>query len=239
MIKITFIQHSSFAVEFENVVLLFDYYDGRFPEFLNKKIYSFTSHKHGDHFSLKLFDLEEKYSDIVYIFSSDVKVNERYLERKGIDTSIKNKIITAKKDDEFKVDDLEIKTLKSTDEGVAYLINYKGKVIYHGGDLNWWHWEEESEEDKLQMKIDYTTEIDKLKNQKIDIAFVPVDGRLGKKYYYGIDYFMRNTKTKAVFPMHLWEDYDLIYRLKKLDQTKDYRDRIIEIYDKGQIFELE
>lgn len=237
MMKVTFIQHSCFTVEFENIVILFDYYDGRIPDFSNKKIYSFTSHKHGDHFSLKLFELEDRYADVVYVMSSDVKVNERYLERKGIDTSIKCKMVTAKKDDEFQVDGLEIKTLKSTDEGVAFLIKYQDKVIYHGGDLNWWHWLEDSDESKKQMKIDYTREIDKLKNPVIDIAFVPVDSRLDK-YYYGIDYFMRQTKTKNVFPMHLWEDYDLIYRLKKLEQTQEYKDRIIEVNDKGQCFEI-
>lgn len=236
--KVTFIQHSSFSIEFEDIVMLFDYFEGQFPQFSNKRIYSFTSHKHGDHFSLKLFDLESKYSDIIYIMSSDVKVNERYLERKGIDTTVKSKIITAKKEDEFQVDDLRIKTLKSTDEGVAFFIQYKGKTVYHAGDLNWWHWAEESDAYNLEMKQEYTNEIDKLKDLKIDIAFVPVDGRLKEQFYYGIDYFMKQTDTRYVFPMHFWGDYDLIYRLKKLNQSNEYRDKIIEINDKGQWFEL-
>ena len=33
--------------------------------------------------------------------------------------------------------------LKSTDEGVAFLVEVNGVVIYHAGDLNWWHWDEE------------------------------------------------------------------------------------------------
>lgn len=238
MIKVTYIQHSCFTVEFDQIVMLFDYFDGILPPFTNKRIYSFTSHKHGDHFSLKLFDLEEKHADIVYIMSSDVKVSERFLERKGIDTSIKNKMVTARKNDEFKVDDLQITTLKSTDEGVAFLITYQGKVIYHGGDLNWWYWNEDSDTDKKQMESDYITEIDKLRSQKIDIAFVPVDSRMDK-YYYGINYFMKQTQTKMVFPMHLWEDYDLIPRLKNLEQTKEYTDKIIELNCKGQVFEIE
>ena len=39
-----------------------------------------------------------------------------------------------------------IQTLPSTDEGIAFLISYQGHVIYHAGDLNWWHWEGRPEE---------------------------------------------------------------------------------------------
>ena len=38
---------------------------------------------------------------------------------------------------------VRIRTLKSTDEGVAFLVEAEGKSIYHAGDLNWWYWEGE------------------------------------------------------------------------------------------------
>ena len=41
---------------------------------------------------------------------------------------------------------LLLKTLKSTDEGVAFLLNYIGNTVYHAGDLNLWVWKEESRE---------------------------------------------------------------------------------------------
>ena len=42
-------------------------------------------------------------------------------------------------------------------------------------------------------------------DEKIDIAFVPVDPRLGEQYCWGLDCFMKRTETKVVFPMHFWE----------------------------------
>ena len=36
-----------------------------------------------------------------------------------------------------------IASLKSTDEGVAFVVWAEGHSIYHAGDLNWWHWEGE------------------------------------------------------------------------------------------------
>ena len=51
--------------------------------------------------------------------------------------------------------------------------------VYHAGDLNWWHWEGESEEWNRKMAEDYRAEIDTLAGERIDLAFLPVDGRLG------------------------------------------------------------
>ena len=43
-------------------------------------------------------------------------------------------------------------------------------------------------------------EIDKLKDIVIDIAFVPLDPRQENQYAWGMDYFMKHTHTKYVFP---------------------------------------
>ena len=48
-------------------------------------------------------------------------------------------------DEEITVDNMKIKTLESSDIGVAFLIEIEGKVIYHAGDLNWWHWDGDTE----------------------------------------------------------------------------------------------
>ena len=37
-----------------------------------------------------------------------------------------------------------IRAYGSTDEGVSFLISVEGKQIFHAGDLNFWHWAEES-----------------------------------------------------------------------------------------------
>ena len=49
--KITYIHHSSFCVELQNSILLFDYFKGELPKFDKaKKLYVFASHFHEDHF---------------------------------------------------------------------------------------------------------------------------------------------------------------------------------------------
>ena len=54
MIKITYLEHSGFAVECDDYVLIFDYYKGNLPQFdKDKKICVFASHVHYDHFKKK------------------------------------------------------------------------------------------------------------------------------------------------------------------------------------------
>ena len=56
--KITYIHHSAFLVETESAYLLFDYFQGKLPEFSEEKpLYVFASHRHPDHFSKVIFEL--------------------------------------------------------------------------------------------------------------------------------------------------------------------------------------
>ena len=60
--KVTYIYHSSFAVELEKSILIFDYYGkGDLPERpAGKQVYFLNSHSHPDHFSKTIFNLREQ-----------------------------------------------------------------------------------------------------------------------------------------------------------------------------------
>ena len=222
--KITYINHSCFSVELDNCILLFDYFEGSIPKFdNNKKIYVFSSHSHHDHYNKSIFDLRKIYSDVTYILSDDIKVNKS------------NDVIFVKPDENIYVDSLEIKTLKSTDIGVAFIINVEGKSIYHAGDLNWWHWEgENTVEDNKHAEFIFKEEMNKIKGNAFDIAFIPLDSRQGNEFYLGFDTFMRNTNTKIAIPMHCWGDYSVINKLKQLECSNAYKDKVVDINKKNQ-----
>ena len=90
----------------------------------------------------------------------------------------------------------------------------EGKNFYHAGDLNWWHWEEETELYNENMKKSYGKEIDRLEGKHFNAAFVPLDPRQGEAYRYGMDYFLAKASADYVFPMHMWEQYDWIQKYK-------------------------
>ena len=225
---VTYIEHSGFSVELPECTLLFDYYLGKLPEFPKEHpLIVFASHVHGDHFQKKIFQLREQYQEVYFVLSDDIP--------KKYDAP---DVIWVSSDVKVTVAGCEITCLKSTDEGVAFLVKCGEKNVYHAGDLNWWHWEEESATYNDEMKQNYQREVDKLEGRKIDAAFVPVDPRLEDAYFWGIDYFMRKTDTKVVFPMHFWGKYETIDCLIRQKETEDYRDRIAEIDWKGERFSI-
>ena len=224
---VTYLYHSGFVVEFDDIVLVFDYYKGERPETVRgKKLYVFSSHYHKDHFQYKVFDWALEY-DATYVLSKDIRT-------KGPE----GRTVKVKRRQNLSVDELQIQTLRSTDEGVAFLVRVKGITLYHAGDLNWWHWEEEGPEYNEKMKRDYQAEIGTIEGEHIDLAFVPLDPRLEEAYGWGIDYFMRHTETIRLFPMHLWGGYKTIPRFIADPLSEDYRDRIVKIERRQQSFEM-
>ena len=65
------------------------------------------------------------------------------------------------------------------------------------------------------MAANYENAINQIKGEHFDVAFVPVDPRLGTSYSLGIRYFLENTHVDAVFPMHCWGQYEVCRKLQK------------------------
>ena len=122
---------------------------------------------------------------------------------------------------------------------MAFLVRVKEKTFFHAGDLNWWYWEEEDDETWNEpMRQAYQKEIAKIEGAEIDYAFFPLDSRQGEQSVFGIDYFMRHTNTKIVFPMHMW-GYDILDELLENPVSEPYRERIMKVKEPGQSFYFE
>ena len=223
--RISYIHHSSFLVELKQLSLLFDYFQGdvKLPE--GKPAVIFASHRHGDHFSPVIFDFAKERQDVYYVLSDDIW-------EKRTPSGLRERILFAGPGQEFSLpwlSGISVRTFKSTDEGVAFLIRSPEGVIYHAGDLNNWQWEGEPRDWNRNMEVNYHRQLEVMKGEKIDVAFVPLDPRQGKDFYRGMDDFMKMVGAARVFPMHCWDDFTVISRLKAMEESKDYRDRIMEI----------
>ncbi|HJB01340.1 MAG TPA: MBL fold metallo-hydrolase [Candidatus Mediterraneibacter merdavium] len=235
--KITYLGHSGFLVEMDDACFLFDYYKGAFPDMdEKKKLFVFVSHAHYDHYNKAVFDLRGRFAKTRYILSSDIRGKEN--DTSTVDGEQGGDTVFMKPCEERELLGCRVRTLRSNDEGVAFLIQYHGKTLYHAGDLNWWHWEGESDKFNTVMRRSYQSEINKLEKESIDAAFVPVDPRLGEQYVWGLDCFMKRTQTKCVFPMHFWGNYEVFDRLMLEKCTEDYKDKIMKIEREGQSFSL-
>lgn len=229
IVKINYLYNSSFKVETENFILIFDYYNeasnshkrnssggviGEEDTNTNKKILVFATHSHGDHFSEAIFKWREQRTDIEYILSHDIDIKLVY-----------QKVNVIAPYEQLSVYGAQIKAFGSTDLGVSLLVNVDGINIFHAGDLNWWHWYDESTEFNTEMERMFKEEVEKIKGAKIDVAFFPVDPRLRESYDLGPSYFIKEVKPKSLIPMHFREDF---YITKEFASAN--KDKPVEIY---------
>lgn len=239
--KVTYLDHSGFLVEMEQAYFLFDYYRGNIPE-LNKEkpLVVFVSHSHGDHYNRDIYRLITDYPKTQYVLAKDIPVKRLIQEQEQQGVDLGSYILSLRKNTKTELSlwngtQLVITTLKSTDAGVAYFLEYENQTLYHAGDLNLWYWEGETKQYNDNMVRAYQIELEKLKDCPIDVAFVPLDPRLENHAMDGLQLFLEYTQTKKVFPMHMWGEYGIIQKF--LNQFPEHEKQVIRIEHEGQEFE--
>lgn len=230
MMKITYLHHSGFLVELAQCDLIFDYYQGPLPALTpGRPLLVFASHAHHDHYEPAIFALTQS-QKVTAVLSRDIPEKKRPKQIPVIEVRLHQ--------DYALPYGLKLSCLQSTDCGVAFLLETPEGTIYHAGDLNDWSWVGESEANNRQMRGNYRHEIGLLKEKAIRAAFVPLDPRQGEFYANGLAYFLKNVQAEAVFPMHYWEQPEIIDRF--LLAYPQYREQIkyTEHYKEGNSYEL-
>lgn len=247
--KVIFLHHSSFLVELERYVFIFDYFGGdrvngfHFTGVLpqldaDKQILVFASHKHQDHFDMDNLRLADEYPDVRFVFSKDCKMTHNFLEKHGFDRTVADRITYVAPDRTYEVGGAEIRTLASTDAGVAFCVRAEDRLIYHAGDLNWWYWDGVGEIINGRMEKGFKRAMRQIENLHFNLAFVPLDPRLGSDAFKGFHYFMRHIDADHVFPMHMWQDYSLIAKYQSRTDNDYFLSRIVKIDRENQVFDF-
>ena len=200
---VTFFHHSGFSVAVEDTLLIFDYWRGEnddlpknawitphdFDHF--KQILVFVSHDHEDHFDEVIYTWDHEKYPITYIVSDDLPIGKRGRRMKPMDT--------------LTLGDTEIRAFDSTDKGVSFYVTTHGMHIFHAGDLNLWHWREESTLREIaQAEKDFYAAMAPLEGLPMDVAMFPVDPRMGGLFDAGANYFIMSAKPRVFIPMH-WQ----------------------------------
>ena len=194
--RIKYLFNSGFLIETAEFDILIDYVEGDFSPAPDKRLYILASHSHGDHYSRRIWDFNGE--NVVYLLSSDIKAEDA------------PNVCSIKKGDDFKDGGFYLQVCGSTDAGCSFLISTQGKKIFHAGDLNNWHWKNESTPEEIKEAEDYFKhELNYIAERcrHVNLAFFPVDPRLGKEYYLGPLQFIRKIKTDNFVPMHFGGDY--------------------------------
>lgn len=230
--KITFLYHSAFLVELESCSLLFDWTGERsLPEFdRSKPLYVFASHHHHDHYTPRIFSLGME--NVTYILASCIRLSAKRKAGLGIREEA---VVRLQAGVTRQVGELTVQTVRSNDAGVAYIVRCGETSIFHAGDLNDWYWEEEAKEWNDRIAATFQRSLAQLQDIVVDVAFLPLDGRLGKAFSWGFHQFMQRLQCRLAIPMHCWGDFSVIPRLKELPESAAYRSLVADISADGQI----
>ena len=206
-----YIYHSGFAIEMEGVTIIIDYYKdssetehnrGIVHDYLLQrpgKLYVLATHFHPDHFNREILTWKEQRPDIQYIFSKDILKSHR---AKAEDA------FYIKKGETYEDDTIRIDAFGSTDVGSSLLLHLQDWSIFHAGDLNNWHWKDESTPQEVaEAEGNYLKELDIIAKETsvMDLVMFPVDPRLGTDFMRGAQQFIDRIKTSVFVPMHFWE----------------------------------
>lgn len=235
--KIYYIYHSGFAIKTKNHFLIFDYYKEPIekhetsqqsrvlsPENIRdmRNVFVFSSHSHEDHFNPSILEWEDYNGNIQYVFSKDIKTDKNKANYSFLEEG-----------EEKLFSDIYVKAYGSTDIGISFLVKVDGLTIFHAGDLNWWHWKEDSLEEQALAESSFKDNIEKLQAEKsIDIAFFPVDPRLQESYYIGGEYFAKKIHPKLLIPMHFGDAVTITKEF--VDRMKTINVKAVEINYPGE-----
>ena len=208
--RVSYIGHSGFLAETSECALIFDYWQGELPLIgAGKRVVVFSSHAHADHYNPEIFPLlrERGCREILAVLSRDIPPHKR---PEGVET-----LVVRAPEEHDLGSGMTLRLLHSTDAGVAFDLTTPEGELYHAGDLNDWYWEGEPEADNRQMTGNYRHEMEKLHGRRFKAAFIPLDPRLGGHYARGILGFLRCAEAEHVFPMHYWQQPEVIDRFRR------------------------
>lgn len=225
---VTFLGHSGFQVEIARRVWVFDYYYGPSPqEALQFAAFPlvFASHGHHDHYQAEVLEAwQQACPRIKQVFSNDIP------KAPGA--------VHLAPGDVWQGIGVKVTAFGSTDLGVSYLVQSEGKTFFHAGDLNLWHWKDESTVQEVwQAKRMFERILDQLTGIPMDMAFFPVDPRMGTDYDQGAELFLQAIRPKVFFPMHFGKDFEAAAQFAARMRTEGVM--ILAPDEEGQTFQVE
>lgn len=214
--------HSGFSCAVGQTLLVFDYWRGENGNELAssavidedklksfEKVIVFISHSHPDHCDPEVFRWHEL-GNVEYVVSFETVVPQEITAHAMLPLK------------ELQLGDVTVHSYESTDLGVAYLVTIGEVNIFHAGDLNFWHWREESTLQEIDRADSaFRAAIKPLEGKEIDVACFPLDPRQGRMFDAGANYFLMSVKPRLLIPMHTWGRNELAVEFARRERNND------------------
>lgn len=235
-LHVTYHYHSGFSLVMGDVLLIFDYWLGEqqelpeqcrmTPEIIAsyKEVYVFISHEHPDHLDPEVFTWQDA-GNVTYIVSSSMPVD------------VPGRRLAPYETLRFPPH-VSVTAYDSTDLGVSFLVDVDGVRIFHAGDLNFWHWREESTAREIE-EADraFRAAMVPLAKEPVDVAFFPADPRQGMLFDAGANYYQMTVKPRLLIPMHFFDRGDLVREYARRSRSRETE--IIALVNPGEYLDLD
>ena len=232
--KSRYLGQSGFLIELSTATLVFDWAQGQLPRLREGiPVYFFISHVHSDHFSPEVFKRAEKLPKVEIYLGYDNSIPNINNFLKGLPGNVASHLHCVDGFKKFKSEDgnLIITTLKSTDMGVAFLVEVEEQIIYHAGDLylmqamnkeDYRRWYGEMlvnepgtpvmdyESQFIHHNNEFFSYTEPLRGKIIDYGMIPLDPRVEGVAHKTLMRYMNIATFKAWSPMHLWGRYEFV-----------------------------
>lgn len=219
-LTITYYHHSGFSCALGQTLLVFDYWTGENDELPEEKritpdiirqyqqVYVFISHEHPDHYDPTVYAWQEE-GNVRYIISHDMPEDAAGDRMRPGDINVLPGGVI-------------VRAFDSTDLGVSFLAEVDGVCLFHAGDLNFWHWRDESTIREIaEAEDDYNRALAPIMQEKIDVAFFPVDPRQGQMYDAGANTFIMSVKPRLMIPMHFFGRRSIAAEFARRSRTRE------------------
>ena len=212
MCGIVYLGHSGFCVTTSDHALYFDRIGSGWPDPPARSI-TFVSHAHADHFSPEVLRWRRE-------GLAELIVGE------GVDAPG----LCLHPGGEAEVDGVRVRAFGSTDEGVSFLAEADGVSVFHAGDFNFWHWRAESTAAEVREAEEaFTAVLDTLRGIPVDIAFFPVDPRMGGDCWEGALRYAEAVRPRLLIPMHFWDRPETALRFAGLPMPEGVTVRALTV----------
>ena len=225
---ITYVYHSGFIVRDGQTVLVIDCCglpNERAELHDCANLYVLASHVHSDHFDRNIMTFN--HAQATWILSDDIRPK----------VSVHDRVHFLSKGELYRDERITVKAYGSTDQGISFYIETGGKKIFHAGDFNNWHWnEEETPQDAAKNEKFFLDELEQIAREvpALDAAMFPVDPRLGRDYTRGAEQFLDRIKTGLFVPMHFGDEIKAARAFKAAAEQKGCR--FADISAAGDVF---
>lgn len=233
-LDVTYLGHSGFYLELPTATLLFDWYQGDLPAIRgNVPMYIFISHIHADHFRQEVFPIAARLNHAEIFLGYDYSNPDMDAYIDSLPEKLSDALCCFDGEQRLYSDDgkVLVRSLQSTDKGVAFLVEIEGKTIFHAGDLFLMQTASQSEymdwyTDMLMKhpgaslesyntylsnrEKEFIGHTEPLRGMNIDFGMLPLDPRYGDVGYRTVEGYMQTAKFKYWAPMHLWGKYEYV-----------------------------